>query len=567
MKSAIGCLVLTYDTSFTDAHRYASDSLHSKPFVVTYSGTSVENAFDILFVSTNMGTLSAIDAREAQGTELWTYIPEELVDNVKKYRDNDPNFRHWNAYGLDGEATVWANSTPSNFDIGKVYMYQGMRRGGDTYYAWDISNADRSENASAPPISNLWQINGGVPGGLSATAGFSDLGYTWSKMLRTKIRYSCTVAATNTGCTEKDVLVFSGGYDDHYDLASNSINTTSESTDILGNAVYVIDALTGALLWSTGSAASSDTHDLNLPMHNSIPGDPSPLDIDGDGDMDMLFFVDISGKVFRIDFDQSKANNGTGSNAYATGGVIADLSEGSALRRFYNGLDVSLNTLTGDTSYLAISVGSGYRAHPKEKEAWANRFYVVIDENVTGPDIDDKDTPETTDDVPNYKYVDTDSNGDPITPRVIKALDLHAYSDADPYNRGDDGDYGFYRGLDGVNFEKILQTSVTFNGDILVGSYLPISNSAVATCGSGQIGTGRVYKFSVETGEGTFDTDGDGDVDTDDLDYIVLDHEGIPPDPTILLVPELVTCIGTECSDDWLDIETGQAERTYWREQ
>lgn len=568
------------DTSFVDAHRYASDSLHSKPFVVTYSGTSEADAEDILFVSTNMGSLSAIDARSAEGTELWTFIPKELVGNVKKYRDNSASLRHWNAYGLDGEATVWAEeaagSTASNFDIGKVYMFQGMRRGGDRYYAWDISNADADLTSGTVPIRDLWSsIKGGVGGG--ATPGFSDLGYTWSKMIRTKVRYSCTTASTNTGCTEKDVLVFSGGYDAHYDTASSVANSGSETTDILGNAVYVVDALTGALLWSTGSSASADTHDLNLPIYNSIPGDPSPLDVDGDGDMDMLFFIDISGMVYRVDFDQSNAINGSGSNAYATGGVIADLTDATNPRRFYNGLDISLNASVGDTSYLAISVGSGYRAHPKAEEAFKNRFYVLIDENVQGPEIDDKGTEDTDDDEPTYKYVksyDTDGN---ITSRnIIKQSHLHAYSGGDPFDRGVDSDYGFYRSFDDTKFEKILQTSVSFNGDILVASYLPVARDNVtATCGSGQIGSGRVYKFSIETGIGAFaepdpnDNSADNVIDADGDgygDYIELDHEGIPPDPTILLVPELVTCIGTECSDDWLDVETGRAERTYWRE-
>ena len=569
------------DNSVTDAHRYAAESLHSKPVVVTYSGSNAEDAFDILFVATNMGSLHAIDVRPTAGAELWSYTPEELVGNIKTYRDNSAALRHWSAYGLDGEATVWAeeaaDSTVAAFNIGNVYMYQGMRRGGDTYYAWDVSNADLGVNASAPPISNLWQINGGV--GLSASPGFSDLGYTWSKMIRTRIRYSCT----DTGCMEKDVLVFSGGYHDHYDTETNVANSGDETVDILGNAVYVVDALTGDLLWSTGSAASADSHDLTLPVYNSIPGDPSPLDVDGDGAMDTLFFIDISGAVFRVDFDQSKPLG----SAYATGGMIADLSESSAFRRFYNGLDISLVTPTGESSYLAISVGSGYRAHPTKDEAWANRFYVLIDENINSAEAFGYNSLGQDEEAITYNYVktyDADAQGREIihARAVITSADLHAYSASDPYDKGrkasgedePDGEHGFYRNLDTVNHEKILQSSVTFGGEILVGSYLPAVGSA--TCESGQIGTGRFYRFNVATGRGAFgpddgnsednviDSDGDGYGD-----YIELDHEGIPPEPVILLVPELVTCVGTECSDNWLnpEIEIGQATRIYWREQ
>lgn len=552
------------DGDTSDAHQYAGESLHSKPFVITYSGTSESDAHDVLIVTTNQGLLHAIDARNNQGTEMWAYVPDETIGNLKKYRDDPTNIPH--VYGLDGEATVWtieaADSTASDFDLEFAYMYQGMRRGGDKYFGWDISNGDLQDAGSAP-ISEMWTIDGG-------SAGFADLGQTWSKMLRTKIRYGCDSARGVAGCTEKNVLVFSGGYDTYYDDSAQSFNNGAETTDIKGNAVYVVDAMTGELLWSTGTSASSDNHLLDLPVYNSVPADPNPVDIDGDGDMDMLYFVDISGIVYRVDFDQTNALDGT----YATGGVIANLRENSVFRRFYNGLDVSLITPTTSDSYLAISVGSGYRAHPKEEESWTNHFYVLVDENLRGPEVWGENNESVNEDTITYSYVKTyveDGEGNPtsvIDSRdVIRISDLHAYSNNDIYDKGEDGDYGFYKALDGAIFEKILQSSVTFGGEVLVSSYSPISDTTEATCGSGEVGSGRVYKFNVRTGESTFDIDGDGVVDDNDAEYIDLAHEGIPPDPTILLVPELVTCIGTECSDDWLTLETGKAERTYWREE
>ena len=552
------------DGDNTDASQYAGESLHSKPFVITYSGTSEEDARDVLIVTTNQGVLHAVDARNGYGTEMWAYIPDDTIDNIKKYRDDPTNTAH--VYGLDGEATVWTteteDSTPSNFNLETAYMYQGMRRGGDKYFAWDISNGDL-ENAGAAPISELWTIDGG-------TTNFADLGQTWSKMIRTKLRYGCDTADSVAGCTEKDVLVFSGGYDTYYDDSAQSFNEGAETTDIKGNAVYVVDAMTGNLLWSVGKSGSADSHLLTLPMYNSVPADPSPVDIDGDGDMDMLYFVDISGMVYRVDFDQTNALGAS----YATGGVIANLRESSVFRRFYNGLDVSLITPTTSDSYLAISVGSGYRAHPKNEETWANHFYVLVDENLYGPEEWGENNEGADEDAITYAYVKTyveDGDGNPTSEidsrDIIRISDLHAYTSNDPYDKGEDGDYGFYKTLDVSIFEKILQSSVTFNGEVLISSYTPISDTTEATCGSGEIGAGRVYKFDIRTGESTFDIDGDGDVDGDDPEYINLAHEGIPPDPTILLVPELVTCIGTECSDDWLTLETGKAERTYWREE
>ncbi|MEQ9022717.1 MAG: hypothetical protein RLN82_08170, partial [Pseudomonadales bacterium] len=535
----------------TDAHQYAGESLHSKPFVITYSGTSEADADDILFLTNNQGFVTAVDA--GNGQEIWSYIPSETLGNVKVYRDNDEDADH--VYGVDGEATVWAEeadgSSATNFDLGTAYMYQGMRRGGRTYFGWDISNAD-DRSISSVPISEMWKITGG------STTGFSDLGQTWSKPIRTRLNYNCSSERGSSGCTVRDVLVFGGGYDTYYDNVNHTFNENSESQAVQGNSVYVVDALTGELLWSTGSSAS---HSLQLPVYNSVPSNVNPIDVDGDGDMDMLFFIDLSGDVFRVDFDQTEAYT---SESFASGGQIAQLAKSDAALKFYHGLDIALNVAPGrGKSFFSIAVGSGYRAHPRFEESWNNSFYVIIDENVSGPlQIN---TGTDTDPVyqVSYQYVEAD-NG---TRSIITRPDLHAYSNADPYDYGIDGDYGYYKDFTGQH-EKILQSSVTFNGDILVSSYLPNGvDSASNPCGTAIVGGGRIYKFNVLTGESNFDIDGDGIVDDNDAEYIDLAHEGIPPDPTILLVPELVTCIGTECSDEWLDVETGKAERTYWREE
>ena len=539
------------DESTDDAHQYAGESLHSKPFVITYSGTSEADADDILFMTNNQGFITAVDA--SNGQEIWSYIPSETLRNVKVYRDNEDDADH--VYGIDGEATVWAEeadgSTASNFDLGTAYMYQGMRRGGRTYFGWDISNAD-DRSGNSLPITELWKITGG------STSGFADLGQTWSKLTRTKLYYNCSSNQGNAGCTIKDVLVFGGGYDTYYDNVSHTFNENSESQAVLGNSVYIVDALTGTLLWSTGNSVS---HSLQLPVYNSVPSDVNPIDVDGDGDMDMLYFIDLSGDVFRVDFDQTE--NITSEN-YTTGGQIADLSKASASLKFYHGLDIALNVAPGrGKSFFSISVGSGYRAHPRYEESWNNSFYVLIDENVSGPLQINTGTDEDPVYAISYQYVeDADSNRG-----IITRGDLHQFSNNDPFDYGTDGYFGYYRDFTGEH-EKILQSSVTFNGDILISSYLPNgTDSASNPCGTAIVGSGRIYKFNVLTGQSTFDIDGDGVVDDSDAEYIDLAHEGIPPDPTILLVPELVTCIGTECSDEWLELETGQAERTYWREE
>ena len=562
------------DNDKTDAHRYAADSLHTSPFVVTYAGTESAPR-DIVFVTTNLGALRAINA--SNGEELWSYIPAELAKNANIYRTDDPTKNHWDVYGLDGQSTLWVTEptsvgTGSTRKVDKVRLYQGMRRGGRSIYAWDLSNADKDigGNSSQAPIAELWKITGG------STSGFSDLGYTWSKMLRTRLRYDCT---SDSGCTTKDVLVFSGGYDAYYDTASNAPKTSATGNTLLGRAVYIVDALTGAKLWSVGPAGSADNHNLQLPIHNSVPGDPAVLDVDGDGDLDMLYFVDISGAVFRVDFDQSKAFS-----AMSTGGQVADLGETSVFRRFYNGPDVALFAERRDPPYLTVGIGSGYRANPTDelkntaKQPARNRFYVLEDRHPAGP-ARFGGTGSNKNDI-TYRYVETrDSEGELTGRDLIKVANLHKYiadnpattaNEEDPYNRNG-GKHGFYRELDAK--EKVLQTSTTFDGDILMTSYLPekvgsTTATTVAEQCSAQSGEGRLYKFSANTGTTTFVINRPNQVNPTPIPYKSLLGGVIPPEPSVLLVPKPVVCVGRQCFENLVSLdEIGKAERVYWREK
>ena len=561
------------DNDKTDAHRYAADSLHTSPFVVTYAGTESAPR-DIVFITTNLGALRAIDA--SNGEELWSYIPAELAKNANIYRSDDPTKNHWDVYGLDGQSTLWVTEptsvgTGSTRKVDKVRLYQGMRRGGRSVYAWDLSNADKDigGNSSQAPIAELWKITGG------STSGFSDLGYTWSKMLRTRLRYDC---ASASGCTTKDVLVFSGGYDAYYDTASNAPKTSATGNTLLGRAVYIVDALTGAKLWSAGPAGSADNHDLQLPIHNSVPGDPAVLDVDGDGDLDMLYFVDISGAVFRVDFDQNKAFS-----AMSTGGQVADLGETSVFRRFYNGPDVALFAERRDPPYLTVGVGSGYRANPIDelkntaKQPARNRFYVLEDKHPAGP-ARFGGTGSNKNDI-TYRYVETlDSEGELTGRDLIKVANLHKYvadnpattaNEEDPYSRNG-RKHGFYRELDAK--EKVLQTSTTFDGDILMTSYLPekvgSTTTTVAEQCSAQSGEGRLYKFSATTGTTTFVINRPNEVNSTLKPYQSLLGGVIPPEPSVLLVPEPVVCVGRQCFENLVSLdEIGKAERVYWREK
>ncbi len=485
------------DSSFVDPHQFAADPLHAKPFVITYAGSTESNAKDVVFEADNMGSLRALDPKN--GDEIWSYIPEQHLDNIRQYALNKAGAPK--PYGLDGEISIVqreaASSTPANFSLREVSLYMGERRGGRNYYAIDASNA---HTGAAPKVN--WKINGGQE------AKFSDLGQTWSAMVPAKIKTSCN--SLGKSCTETEVLIFTGGYDEAYDIDGTLPSNT------IGNAIFIVDLATGGanFFWSAGNNSddrSVHSHKLGLNMQHSIAATPTVIDSDGDGAVDILFAIDVSGDIWRIDFDNTKS---AASSQLATGGRIAELSPDGENRRFYAPMDVSRSDPGSGDDRFNIVVGSGYRAHPNNTSEPTNRIYAVYDQYTS------KRRMGSLSEAARYRYV---NNGT----RSIRASDLVNVDSLSGVP-----DYGYYKDLTG-NGEKILQTAVTFNNVVIVSSFLP-AQEGDSTCG---VGGGRTYFLNLGTGESVFSEE-----------WVDLKRPGLPPEATVLHLPNIVVCIGTECT-------------------
>ena len=177
------------DGSFIDSRRQMGDPLHSNPVVINYGGTDA-NPDITLFAATNEGFLHAINTRD--GTELFSFIPQELLPNLDLQYQNSAATSH--PYGLDGPLTVWANDVNNNgvletpggvTETGEhAYLYVGMRRGGKNYYALDVT--DRNS-----PVLK-WTIKGGQ-------GDFTELAQTWSRPQLARIK---------SGGASRTVLLF-----------------------------------------------------------------------------------------------------------------------------------------------------------------------------------------------------------------------------------------------------------------------------------------------------------------------------------------------------------------------
>lgn len=300
-------------------------SIHSQPTVVRYPAGK-----DVVLISGSDGILKAIDAES--GMELWSYMPKDLLNEIKEIALNESSTTPF--YGLDGATTVY------NFGS-KKYIVMGMRRGGNAYYALDIT--DRTQPKFA------WRIdNSGY---------FSKLGQTWSKPLFVKMHLSNS---------DQYVLVFGGGYDDDQD------SETARVEDDEGNAIFIVNPGTGTLIKKISNRGA----DLNIPnMTNSIAGDLLPIDINANGVIDRLYAADVGGRIIRVDIPDAKFADKT-----LSGGIIADINseDDSEFRRFFNTPEVGYFSKNG-TQYLSILIGSGQRSKPLSNDV-TDRFYMIKDE-------------------------------------------------------------------------------------------------------------------------------------------------------------------------------------------
>jgi len=453
------------DGDLAEPNFYVGDSLHSSPVVVTYEFNADTNVNKrALFMANNMGVLHAIDPED--GTELWSYSPEELLPNIKAYVDND-SAKH--VYGLDGQMvldssrSVAADGTVVT-DMARLYLSQ--RRGGNNIIALDVSDA----LDTAAPFEVMWKINGD-------DAGFGALAQTWSTPQLINIKTGCPA-----NCTIQEVLMFSGGYNaDVYDNKNLTYPVTPAAQGH-GNAIYMVDPVTGALVWSAGDGAG---YSLDLEILDSVPETPVPVDYNADGAVDILFFSDIAGHVWRVDLDDSAANSG---DIALAGGMIADLTEVGQTLRFFNRPDVVLNGTTIGLASFSIVMGSGMRSSPLFEEPDNNRVFSFIDAWPFNPPVARNPITDVLES--EYRYVESATGAR----SVITPYELVEHGET--YSNNDGGPYGFYRELEPG--EKILEETLTTGGRIFLTSYAPLD--AKVSC-QPATGESRLYVLDLFGGD------------------------------------------------------------------
>ena len=309
------------------------DIFHSTPVLVTppilaLNDSSYQtfkqskaNRTPVLIAGSNDGMLHAF--RESDGVELWGFIPEDLLDDLQ----NATVTYGTHPYFVDGSPIA---ADVKTFGTWKTIVVFGLRRGGNYYYALDITDI------ADPKF--LWS--------------FTDtrLGETWSEP---------AIGRVKIGGVEKFVAFVGGGYD-----TGNNNNT--------GKAFFVISLATGQKLWEYYN--DGITLDDRQYMNFSLAANPTAVDLNNDGLVDRVYIGDVGGQVWKFDVSAGATSSWLGKRLFAASPSQANpapAGEYYPAQGIYGApslaLDKDLKTW--------LFFGTGDRNHPNNTAG--NRFYGI----------------------------------------------------------------------------------------------------------------------------------------------------------------------------------------------
>ncbi len=419
------------------------DVLHSRPVVLNYpSGVG-----PYIFYGANDGTLRGTKGGRlaTDGNESWSFVAPEFFGKFNRLRTQVPELM------LPGtSASIVPTPLPKDYffdgslgsyqstDLATEYIYATARRGGRLMYAFDVSSP------TAPKF--MWK---------KTNTDLAELGQTWSEPIAFKVK-----AQTNP------VIMFSAGYDNVAEDSSPAGVTT------MGRGIYVLDAVTGALVRFFQAAANGGS------ISSSVPSDVSVLDIDGDTFADRAYVGDMGGNVWRMDIDNADPAQWKLFKLAALGP-----------RKFFFRPDVIVSK-----NFALVLVGSGDREKPLDTTS-ADNFYML------------KDT-----------FTGKDATG----MVAIVASDL--VTAGTPVNAAK----GWYLAL--AAGEKVINAPLSIAGTTFFSTNQPSAAAGSVGVCSVNLGVARAYAVNFLTGTAALDRNNDGTKNASDL-AVVLTGGGLPPSP------------------------------------
>jgi len=410
--------------------------LHSRPHMIHYADRSV------IYAGANDGMLHAFD--DATGAELWAFIPPIFLDRLKDLHTNEPGIF------VDGSPKSYVAYDGSG-NVTKAILMFGLRRGGNYYYALDVTSP------TAPKY--LYRLYKGKKGY------FNQIGQTWSTPVIGKIAY---------GTGEKWVAIFGAGYDEGQD-------DENPPPDTVGRGFYIADVLTGAYVWGRSGVGSQDPAEAT--MTYCIPSDIAAIDLNGDDRIDRLYVGDTNSRIWRFNISDLNGNGSSDDSEWTMKKIFEpDMAE---KRKVFYPPDV---TFEKDSlgEYEMLFFGTGDREDPTGyKQVW-NRLYAFKDRNYSGT-LSKSDLVDVT------TFYDKSPTEQQTMLTSIQAK------------------YGWFLALDknkkDNNYgDKCLASPVVYNRVVYFTTFSPNIGEITDPCFIGE-GTGTLYALNYQTGEAALNLD------------------------------------------------------------
>jgi type IV pilus assembly protein PilY1 len=425
------------------------------------------------------------DVSDSVVKESWAYLPKEFFKKIKPLRQSIVAIDN-KIYGLDGQITLQINDENNDGKVNNsdtAWLFFGLRRGGSSYYALDITDPDD------PKL--MWHIEN--------KGDFSELGLTFSKPQVVR-------SAFNTDDPDNLVVIFGGGYDTKKDQAGPNTHN-----DGLGAAVYMVNARTGALIFKQATGSK-----------NSIASSVASLDSDNDGLVDRLYVGDTGGDVWRVDMPDE--NHSSIIKLASLGGITnpddrrffnqPDIVRTYILETFNTGSESSPNIIKQEIPYDAILLGSGDKATPTSTDT-DDKFFMIKDKYIKTQQFGS--APATA--VPAvitrsnlYDYTDDPFKGYPVLTSTQKGYLVDASKQS-----------GWYFDLE-QSGEKNSAKSIVINNTVYFTSYSP---SPKATC-TVNPGNAWLYAVNLALGIKKYNWSGDPENREDRIKYIGNQFLGAP---------------------------------------
>lgn len=506
--------------------------LHSDPILLTQQGQVVRDGesivtkdrHDYVLFGTTQGLLHVLDAKT--GKEKLAFVPNEMVEkNHKAFVNPDAASASGQfLYGIDGPWTVHTEYVAANKDdqtltvgkgagegiVGKQWVYGGLRMGGRSYYALDLTDLKNPKVKFHidPSTATVY-----TPTKTTKYTPLNAMGQSWSKPVITRVNWQGT---------DKLVMIVGGGYDDAGANEGYEYPTYAQATeDRRGAGVYMFDADNGDLLWWASSNVNNLSQDhgdndgitLNEQgtighhvenMGYSVVSTIKTVDRDGDKLTDHLYFGDLGGQVWRVDFNNFR----NAEQPFATH-IVRLLNETSSEAgkqpRFYVQPTFSIYRTPGSGRVMAaISIGSGNASsplHDSNNEAnWKpNAVYTLFDKDVTRSNLYSLTTSQLKQDLVPQALTATQRNG-------VATNTIDASQDGWKYVFSENSFYLDSNQTTGQKFystpmgAKVITDPVLMNNQLFVSVFDGAKSGTVQGCDAGIKGESVIERFCMPFG-------------------------------------------------------------------